>query len=166
MVKWFLAIYLITSAKNDIAALELARQLGVKWDTAWLIKQKLMEVMRQRNASYKLEGDVQTTAMTKGTLLAAPRPAFPGFSPPKYASSMATRKNKPIYTQLRCVPGFTKEAIKAYAEANIAPGARVVSDGLGARIDCLAFRSIPNRSDRSFRFGLSSPGTHSHRSRR
>ena len=59
LVKWFLAIYLITSSKNDIAALELARQLGVKWDTAWLIKQKLMEVMRQRNASYKLEGDVQ-----------------------------------------------------------------------------------------------------------
>jgi hypothetical protein len=32
---------------------------------------------------------------------------------------------------MRCVPGLTKEAIKAYAEANIAPGARVVSDGLG-----------------------------------
>jgi len=54
LVKWFLAIYLITSSKNDIASLELARQLGVKWDTAWLIKQKLMEVMRQRNATYKL----------------------------------------------------------------------------------------------------------------
>ena len=36
-------MHLMTSAKNDIAALELARQLGVKWDTAWLIKQKLME---------------------------------------------------------------------------------------------------------------------------
>jgi ribosomal protein L37AE/L43A len=59
LVKWFLAIHLLTSAKNDIAALELARQLGVKWDTAWLIKQKLMEVMRQRNATYKLGGDVQ-----------------------------------------------------------------------------------------------------------
>jgi hypothetical protein len=29
------------------------------------------------------------------------------------------------------LPGLTKEAIKAYAEANIALGARVVSDGLG-----------------------------------
>src|SRR5215510_14856315 len=59
LTKWFLAMHLMTAAKNDIAALELARQLDVKWDTAWLIKQKLMEVMRQRNASYKLEGDVQ-----------------------------------------------------------------------------------------------------------
>ena len=28
LVKWFLAIYLVTSAKNDIAALELARPAG------------------------------------------------------------------------------------------------------------------------------------------
>jgi hypothetical protein len=41
-------VHLMTAAKNDIVALELARQLDVKWDTASLIKQKLMEVMRQR----------------------------------------------------------------------------------------------------------------------
>jgi hypothetical protein len=29
-----------------------------------------------------------------------------------FVIAVATRKNKPIYTQLRCVPGFTKEAIK------------------------------------------------------
>jgi ribosomal protein L37AE/L43A len=56
LTKWFLAMHLITSAKNDISGLELARQLAVKWDTAWLIKQKLMEVMRQRNSMYKLGG--------------------------------------------------------------------------------------------------------------
>ena len=59
LTKWFLAMHLITSAKNDIASLELARQLDVKWDTAWLMKQKLMEVMRQRNSIYRLEGAVQ-----------------------------------------------------------------------------------------------------------
>ena len=59
LTKWFLAMHLITSAKNDISGLELARQLDVKWDTAWLMKQKLMEVMRQRNTIYKLAGDVQ-----------------------------------------------------------------------------------------------------------
>ena len=46
LTKWFLAMHLVTSSKNDIASLELSRQIGVKWDTAWLIKQKLMEVMR------------------------------------------------------------------------------------------------------------------------
>lgn len=36
LIKWFLAIYQITGAKNDNSGLELARQLGAKWDTAWL----------------------------------------------------------------------------------------------------------------------------------
>lgn len=59
LTKWFLAMHLMTASKNDIAALELARQLDVKWDTAWLIKQKLMEAMRQRNSIYRLAGDIQ-----------------------------------------------------------------------------------------------------------
>jgi hypothetical protein len=63
LTKWFLAMHLMTGAKNDISGLELARQLAVKWDTAWLIKQKLMEVMRQRNSIYKLCGDVQVDDM-------------------------------------------------------------------------------------------------------
>ena len=52
LTKWYLAIHLISSSKNDVASLELSRQLDVKWDTAWLIKQKLMEVMLQRNSIY------------------------------------------------------------------------------------------------------------------
>ena len=54
LAKWFLAMHLITASKNDIAALELARQLDVKWDTAWLIKQKLLEVMRKPSVSHSI----------------------------------------------------------------------------------------------------------------
>ena len=76
LVKWFLAMHLMTSAKNDIAALELARQLDVKWDTAWLIKQKLMEVMKQRNSIYKLAGDVQVDDAYQGGEKAGKRGFF------------------------------------------------------------------------------------------
>jgi hypothetical protein len=43
----------------DVAALELSHQLDVKWDTAWLLKLKLMEVMLHRNSIYKLARDIQ-----------------------------------------------------------------------------------------------------------
>ena len=129
LVKWFLAIYLITSSKNDIAALELARQLGVKWDTAWLIKQKLMEVMRQRNAAYKLEGEVQIDDAYLGGEKAGKVGRGAANKVP-FVIAVETRDGKPIHTQLRCVAGFTKEAIKDYASANIVPGTRVLSDGL------------------------------------
>jgi hypothetical protein len=129
LVKWFLAIYPLTGAKNDIAALELARQIGVKWDIAWLIKQKLMEVMRQRNAAYKLEGEVQIDDAYLGGEKAGKVGRGAANKVP-FVIAVETRDGKPIHTQLRCVPGFTKEAIKDYASANIVPGTRVLSDGL------------------------------------
>ena len=48
-----------------------------------------------------------------------------------FVISVAPRKNNPIDAHLRCVPGFTEEAIKGYAQNNIAAGSRVLSDGLG-----------------------------------
>jgi transposase-like protein len=129
LTKWFLAIYLLTQSKNDIAALELARQLGVKWDTAWLIKQKLMEAMRQRNHIDKLAGDVQID----DAYLGGEKPGKTGrgaASKTPFVIAVETHEDKPIYTQLRRVSGFTSAAIRSYATANIAPGSRVISDGL------------------------------------
>lgn len=133
LTKWFLAMHLITSAKNDVAALELSRQLGVKWDTAWLIKQKLLAVMLERNATYKLSGDVQVD----DAYLGGERPAVPGKAgrgaPNKtpFVIAVETHHGEPQYTQLRPVPDFTKAAIKAWAERGIATGSRVLSDKLG-----------------------------------
>lgn len=132
LAKWFLAMHLITSAKNDISSLELSRQIGVKWDTAWLIKQKLMEVMQQRNSIYKLEGDVQID----DAYLGGEKPAKPGKTGRgaegklPFVIAVATRDGKPIHMQLRRVASFTQAALKTYAAANIKPGSWVISDGL------------------------------------
>ena len=130
LTKWFLVMHLMTCSKNDIASLELARQLGVKWDTAWLMKQKLMEVMRQRNSIYRLAGDVQIDDAYLGGEKAGKTGRGAGNKVP-FVLAVATRDGKPTYTQVRCVPAFTKEAIRAYAVANIVPGSIAVSDGLG-----------------------------------
>ena len=130
LTKWFLAMHLMTAAKNDIAALELARQLDVKWDTAWLIKQKLMEVMRQRNSIYKLSGDIQIDDAYQGGEKPGKRGRGAANKTP-FVIAVQTRKGRPIYTQLRCITGFTKEAVKDYATRNIESGSRVLSDGLG-----------------------------------
>lgn len=50
LTMWFLAIYLVTQSKTNIAALALIRQLGILWKAARLLKHKLMEAVRQREA--------------------------------------------------------------------------------------------------------------------
>ena len=52
-------MYLLSQTKNGISALELGRQLGVNDNTAWLLKHKLMQAMRERDRAYRLGGTVQ-----------------------------------------------------------------------------------------------------------
>jgi len=54
--RWFLAMQLLTQSKNNVSALELMRQLGVSYRTAWLIKHKIMEAMRVREQRRELDG--------------------------------------------------------------------------------------------------------------
>ncbi len=73
--RWFLAMHLLTQSKNNVAALELMRHLGVCYKTAWLVKHKLMEVMRRREDDRQLDGRVEIDdAYLEASALAA-RPA-------------------------------------------------------------------------------------------
>ena len=42
------AIHLLTQGKHSVSALELKRQLGVHYETAWSMKQKILQVMVER----------------------------------------------------------------------------------------------------------------------
>src|SRR5689334_24220710 len=60
LTAWFAAIYHLTQAKNGISSIELARRLGVRQPTAWLVKHKLMRAMAAREAAKpKLAGRVE-----------------------------------------------------------------------------------------------------------
>lgn len=127
LTKWFLAIYLMAQSKNDISAMELMRQLGVKYDTAWLIKQKIMAAMLEANMAEKLAGDVQVD----DAYLGGERPGKGGRGGPNktpFLAAVETVAGRPRRAQLRRVASFKQTEIAAYASTGIAAGARVVTD--------------------------------------
>ena len=77
--RWFLAMHLLTQSKNNVAALELLRYLGVCYKTAWLVRHKLMEVMRLRADARQLDGRVEIDdaylAGERAACLSTPAPA-------------------------------------------------------------------------------------------
>ena len=66
LTRWFQAMWLITQSKDSISTLSLSRQIGVKWDSAWLMRQKLAEVMIAREAGRKLEGRIEVDDAVMG----------------------------------------------------------------------------------------------------
>jgi len=59
LTTWFLTFYLIGQAKTAITSLELSRHLGVKYDTAWLLHNKILRAMADREEAYLLRGKIQ-----------------------------------------------------------------------------------------------------------
>lgn len=51
--------HLLTQLKNGISALDLSRQLGLSYNSAWLVKHKLMQAMLERERGRSLQGVIQ-----------------------------------------------------------------------------------------------------------
>src|SRR6202158_1570410 len=56
--KWFAAAWLIGQDKRGVSALFLARELALRYDTAWLMAHKLRHVLSER-PEYPLEGLIE-----------------------------------------------------------------------------------------------------------
>jgi ribosomal protein L37AE/L43A len=128
---WFLAIYLLRQRKQDPSTLQLSRELGVNYDTAWKLKHKIFQVMRERNEDRQLSGQIEIDdAYIDGERSGTPGRGAAGKTP-FVAAVQTSDEGRALWAQLRCVTGFTQAAIKAYAKASIDSASAVVSDGLG-----------------------------------
>jgi len=129
---WFLAIYLVSQAKTGLSALDLKRQLGVSYPTAWLIQQKLMQTMVERDAQYTLCGHVQVDDAYLGGELAGGKAGRGSENKVPFVAAISlSAEGRPLYIKMAPVPGFTRKAIVDWANEDLAPGCVVTSDGLG-----------------------------------
>lgn len=128
---WFLAMHLMTQAKNNVSALELKRHLGVSYPTAWLLKHKIMQVMMLREADRQLTGRVEIDdAYLGGEVQGGKAGRGSPNKVPFVAAVQTTESGQAIFMCLSQRP-FTKESIQAFAEKSLAAPATLVSDGLG-----------------------------------
>jgi transposase-like protein len=131
LTRWFLAMHLLTQAKNNVSALELKRHLGVSYPTAWLVKHKLMEVMRLREDGRQLTGRVEIDdAYLGGERSGGKTGRGSENKVPFIAAVQTTEDGKPVVACFAQAP-FTKEAVEQFAAKSLARPLTVVSDGLG-----------------------------------
>jgi transposase-like protein len=132
LTAWFLAIYHLSQSKGGISSIELARRLGVRQPTAWLMKHKLMRVMREREAQKpQLEGRIEIDdAYLGGERSGGKRGRGAAGKTPFVAAVETTPDRKPRRLKLTVVKGFRKKEVEKLAKRDFAAGSNVVSDGL------------------------------------
>jgi transposase-like protein len=131
LTTWFLAIHLLTQAKTGISALSLRRQLGVSYNTAWSIKQKLMQVMKERDDSKPLSGIIQLDDVYwGGEHRGGKRGRGSPNKTPFVAAVSVNEKGHPMAMNMNVVNGFRSKEITKWAKRHLSADSLVVSDGL------------------------------------
>lgn len=128
--RWFLALQLLSQSKNNVSALELRRQLGVSYRSAWLMKHKILEAMRLAERDRKLDGRVEIDDAYLGG-------EFSGGSTGRGADNkvsflaavQTTAAGHPVYACLQ-PQRPTSQAMSEFAANHLDASTVVVSDGL------------------------------------
>lgn len=128
--RWFLAMHLLTQAKNNLASLELMRHLGVSYRSALLMKHKLMQVMYLRERPRRLTGRVEIDDAYLGGQRSGGKPGRGSENKVSFVAAVQTTNDgKPALVCFSLQP-FTKEAMKTFAARSLMLPLSLVSDGL------------------------------------
>ena len=121
----------ITQDKKGVSALELMRLLGVGYISAWRMKQKLMQVMLERDTNKPLSGFIELDdAYLGGERRGGKVGRGSENKTPFVAAVQTTKHGQPEAIKLQIVDGFRSKTISKWVEKAINAGSTVISDGL------------------------------------
>lgn len=131
LTTWFLAIYLITQSKTGLSALALKREIGVSYNTAWSMKHKIMQVMKERDDSKPLRGVIQLDDVYwGGERHGGKRGRGSANKVPFVAAVSLDEEGRPIAMNMNVVKGFRLTEISRWATHHLQPDSTIISDGL------------------------------------
>ena len=130
LTSWFLAMWLIATAKNGISSVELGRRLGIRQTNAWSLKQKVMHVMAGRDGRKPLSGRVEMDDAYLGGHRPGKRGRGAAGKQPFVAAVSTSDERRPRKIKLLPVGGFRKREVGKPVAAHLTSTSRVVADGL------------------------------------
>ncbi len=129
LTQWFQAIYLVTQNKNNLSTLSLKRHLGVAYSTAWRVKHKLLEAMRQRESRRLLRGVV----FADDAVLGGEQAGKPGRGSENKAPFMAAVElddnGFPQHVRFDPIADYKGDTYAAWAKRALHPDSHLVTDG-------------------------------------
>lgn len=132
---WLLAAYLLTTDKRGVSALQVSKQIGTSYETAWGMLHKLRASMVAPQRT-RLAGSVEVDE----TYVGSPKRGRPAEEAPEQMLVLGAveRRLSPKTgryfagrMRLRFVPERSKLELVGFVADVVEPGANVVTDGLG-----------------------------------
>jgi transposase-like protein len=125
--------------KKGISALQLAKEIGVSYTTAWLMQHKIRKAMEDRDQRYKLHGIIEVDEGYVGGAESGEGLRGRG-TESKCVVAVAVehaaegepgRPPVPGFAALQVLTDASSKSIDSFLGAKIAPGSQILSDGWG-----------------------------------
>lgn len=138
--KWILALYFISQAKNCISALELMRHINVNYNTALLMKHKIMEAMYLADKFFRLEGRIEVDDAYLGGKKKGGKSGRGSENKVPFIVAVESEEvlgkageNRPRRAKFTILDSFSSNAVDKWARDHLSGGDRtkIISDGLG-----------------------------------
>lgn len=120
LMKWFMAIYLVTESKKGISALQMKRTLGVAYQTAWYLCHRIRAAMRDINCEL-LRGIVEVDETYVGGKVRGMGHGYKGNK--SIAIGAVQRKGK---IRLQVIRHASKEVLHRFIAENTAPDVEAI----------------------------------------
>jgi len=132
LTQWFWAAYLVSTQTPSFSALQLQRQLGLRrYETAWAMLQKLRRAMvRPERELLKEKVEVDETYI--GGPEAGLRGGRHVIDKAIVVGAVEVRGKASGRVRLKVVPDVSAPSLIGFVKANVAPGAVVLTDGVGS----------------------------------
>jgi transposase-like protein len=142
--KWFAAAWLIAQDKRGVSALFLARELALRYDTAWLMAHKLRHVLSER-PEFPLDGLLEIDESyyggrgkpeSRGRGLTDPNKSLMAIAvetiPASPRQGEGIKKSRFVAGSARIavLPAATAAHLGDFVRGAAKPGARIITDGL------------------------------------
>ena len=142
--KWFAAAWLIGQDKRGVSALFLARELALRYDTAWLMAHKLRHGLSERS-EYPLDGLIEIDESyyggrgkpeSRGRGLTDPNKSLMAIAvetvPASPRQGEGIKKSHFVAGNARIavLPAATAADLGGFVRGAAKPGARIITDGL------------------------------------
>lgn len=135
LVKWFMAFYLMSCDKRGISALSLKDRIGVAYQTAWSMCQKIRHAMGGREGNYTLRGIVELDEAFFGSPTEGGKRGRGTEKTAVLVSVSLTKEGKPEHAKMKVIETDEGESVdgvtvKKFVEQAVAEGSEIRTDEL------------------------------------
>ena len=167
--KWFLAAWWMARDKRGVSALLLSRELGLRYETAWLMAHKLRHALTER-PEFPLEGLIEVDESYYGGR-GKPESRGRGLANPNKSLLVMAVEKRPVgpgkgikasgfvagHARRAILPAANARELGGFVRAAVRPGSRLVSDDFKVTSD---FRATTDTTPSSKAKARTPSGSH------